>query len=220
MGPVQPEPATSSPGRHRTRSLNKHQRRTASTRRALLAAGRRIFSRDGFERCRIEDIASAAGHTRGAFYAHFQSKEDLFFALLETESSKRFTEIATALEHCSDGQQSLNALREYYVRRASDRPWMMLTLEFKLFALRHPELRAKLAGRHRRIRASLKLDVIDRLLRAGIKPGRESEERTKVALEALLNGLVLEYAYDPERISRDEVSALLEQYFDLMVRSE
>lgn len=210
-----PAPA---PGGAQAVSLNKHQQRTASTQRALLAAGRRIFSRDGFERCRIEDIASAAGHTRGAFYAHFQSKEDLFFALLEQEANTRLTEIRSALEQCSDAKQGLKALRDYYVHRASDRQWVMLMLEFKLFALRHPELRAKLARTHRRIRASLKLDVIDRLLRARVPGGRESEEAIKVALEALLNGLLLENAYDPERISREQVSALLGQYFDLLVR--
>lgn len=209
-----PEPDGSTPAA----ALNKHQQRTASTQRALLAAGRRIFSRDGFERCRIEDIAAAAGYTRGAFYAHFQGKEDLFFALLEQQANARLAEIRATLERCRDAKQGLKALRDYYVQRASDRQWAMLMLEFKLFALRHPELRAKLAGTHRRIRASLKLEVIDRLLRARAPGSRESEEVTKVALEALLNGLLLENAYDPERISKEQVSALLGQYFDLLMR--
>src|SRR5579862_4390803 len=68
---------------------NKHQQRTAATRRGLLDAARRIFARDGFEACRIEDIAAAAGHTRGAFYAHFSAKEDLFFAIFEREAGRR-----------------------------------------------------------------------------------------------------------------------------------
>ena len=65
------------------RGPNKHQQRTEQTRRKLLEAGLRIFVRDGFEAARIEDIAAAAGHTRGAFYANFETKEDLTYALID-----------------------------------------------------------------------------------------------------------------------------------------
>src|ERR1700735_713335 len=57
--------------------------RTEATRRRLLAAAEKIFARVGFEAARLEDIASLAGYTRGAFYANFDDKEDIFFALLE-----------------------------------------------------------------------------------------------------------------------------------------
>ncbi len=82
-------------------SLNKHQLRTEATRRALLKSARRIFAHDGFEACRLEDITAAIGHTRGAFYAHFRTKEDLFFALLEQEAEKRLKQINAALSEPS-----------------------------------------------------------------------------------------------------------------------
>ena len=140
----------------RVREQTKHQQRTEATRRALLDAARRIFARDGFEASRIEDIASATGHTRGAFYAHFSSKEDLFFALLEQDAGERLRGLRSVLERCPDSENRMRALRKFYVARASDRQWVMLALEFKLFALRHPKLRARLARTHRRIRESLK----------------------------------------------------------------
>jgi len=59
------------------------QDRAISTRRDLMEAARRIFARDGFEIARLEDIAATAGKTRGAFYANFRDKEDVFFALFE-----------------------------------------------------------------------------------------------------------------------------------------
>src|ERR1700758_2952101 len=83
-----------------TPAANKHQQRTAATRRALLDAARRIFSRDGLEACRIEDIAAATGHTRGAFYAHFPTKEDLFFALFEQEAGDRLRDLRSVMERC------------------------------------------------------------------------------------------------------------------------
>lgn len=186
---------------------NKHQQRTASTRRALLASARRIFARDGFEACRIEDIAAATGHTRGAFYAHFSSKENLFFAIFEQEAGRRVQQIHDLLEGCENAGDRLAALRRFYISRASDREWAMLVLEFKLFAVRHPKLRPKLAATHRRLRESLRLENV----------AQACDEPQKAALEAILSGLSLEYAYDPVRLSKSQARAILGQLFDALV---
>src|ERR1700722_13115888 len=195
----------------------KHQQRTEATRRALLDAARRIFARDGFEAARIEDIAGATGHTRGAFYAHFSSKEDLFFALFEQEAGDRLRGLRAVMERCPNTAGRLRALRKFYVGRVSDRQWVMLALEFKLFALRHPRLRARLARTHRRIRASLKLEIISKLIPGLMNSSRESQEVRRVALEAVLNGLVLEHAYDPETISQAQATTVLGRMFDVLM---
>jgi len=198
----------------------KHQQRTEATRRALLDAAKRIFARDGFEASRIEDIAGATGHTRGAFYAHFNNKEDLFFALFEQEAGERLRDLRSSLEKCRDSTGRLRALRKFYVGRALDRQWVMLALEFKLFALRHPKLRARLARTHRRIRESLKLEMIGNLIPNLLKDGRELREVRRVALEAALNGLVLEHAYDPESISQIQATAVLGRMFDVLMAAK
>src|SRR5580700_320203 len=203
-----------------SREQTKHQQRTEATRRALLDAAKRIFARDGFEAARIEDIAGATGHTRGAFYAHFNSKADLFFALFEQEAGDRLRDLRSVLEKCPDSGGRLRALRTFYVRRVSDRQWVMLALEFKLFALRHPKLRARLARTHRRIRESLKLETIGSLIPELMKDRRESRELRRVALEAVLNGLVLEHAYDPETISQTQATAVLGRMFDVLMAAK
>jgi len=195
----------------------KHQQRTEATRRALLQAARRIFARDGFEASRIEDIVAATGRTRGAFYAHFRSKEDLFFALLEQEANRRLAQLRGVLERLNSDSARVEALREFYVRRATDRQWVMLTLEFKLFALRHPHLRAKLARTHRRIRESLKLETIRGMIPSLLNGRPESQQLRRVALEAVLNGLALEHAYDAETISEAQVTSVLGQVFDVLM---
>ena len=198
----------------------KHQQRTEATRRALLDAARRIFARDGFEATRIEDIAGATGHTRGAFYAHFSSKEDLFFALFEQEAGDRLRGLRAVMERCPNTAGRLRALRKFYVGRVSDRQWVMLALEFKLFAWRHPKLRARLARTHRRIRESLKLETISKFIPELMTAGRASRELRRVALEAVLNGLVLEHAYDPQAISQTQATAVLGRMFDLVMAAK
>jgi AcrR family transcriptional regulator len=54
----------------------------ARNRRALLAAARRVFERDGFVAARITDIADEAGLAHGSFYSHFQGKEEALAAVL------------------------------------------------------------------------------------------------------------------------------------------
>ncbi len=197
---------------------NKHQQRTEATRARLLKAAQRVFARDGFEASRIEDIAREAGHTRGAFYANFESKEELFFALLEREGAKHFAELQKILECCANPEERLEVLREYYVKRIADPQWMRLSLEFKLFALRHGRLRAKLARAHRRARGPVKTESIMNLLPGRVQASSDSDEARRAALEATLGGLWLEHAYDPKRISEDQAIALLRRVFDTVMQ--
>ncbi len=57
--------------------------RSAQTRGRLIAAGRSLFAEKGFAGAGREEIAEAAGVTRGALYHHFASKHALFQAVLE-----------------------------------------------------------------------------------------------------------------------------------------
>jgi AcrR family transcriptional regulator len=191
---------------------NKHQQRTEATRRKLLNAALRIFVRDGFEAARIEDIAREAGHTRGAFYANFASKEDLFFALLQREANEKVDRLRRILEQRSTPEERMELLRHYYADRIADRRWVMLMLEFKLFAVRHRRLRARLAVRHRKIRSTANVTAIRALL-----PSLDPDDGCRAALEAVLGGLVLEHAYDPKRLSQKEVFSTLRQIFDLLM---
>jgi AcrR family transcriptional regulator len=196
-------------------AVNKHQQKTEATRRKLLEAALRIFARDGFEAARLEDIAAESGHTRGAFYANFDTKEDLFFALLEQQASERLIDLRRRLEKHANMPARLRTLRAYYLERATDCPSMLLMLEFKLFALRHPKMRARLAAAHRRIRASLNHEALTKLLPSHLDA--KQKEIDKILLEVLLVGLVLEHAYDPKRISAKQTVATLGRAFDLLI---
>src|ERR1700685_3909241 len=94
------------------KSRNK-QERALNTRSELIAAAQDIFTRDGFENSRIEDIAAKAGKTRGAFYANFKDKEDVFFAIFEEELDRDIQEIRPLLQKVSTLKDRIHALAEY-----------------------------------------------------------------------------------------------------------
>lgn len=200
-------------------SANKHQQKTEATRSKLLKSARQVFARNGFEAARIEDIAKEAGHTRGAFYANFESKEEVFFALLEQQAAEHISKMEQRLEGCSTEEERMGALREYYVGLLADRRWSLLMLEFKLFALRHGQLRPKLLKTHRQIRASLTKAKLERLLPSDVTDKVDTQDPMRRALEATLHGLVLEHAYDPSSMTEEHVTAFLRQIFDALVVS-
>ena len=198
--------------------VNKHQQKTEATRRKLLAAARRVFARHGFEAARIDDIAVEAGHTRGAFYANFNSKEDLFLVLLEEQAAIHLDQFRKVLENCSDEAEKLREVRNYYVSRATNQQWSILVLEFKLYALRQGRLRAKLARAHRSIKAKMQLDEIHKLLPLRFQRASDSSDLQKTTLEGILRGMVLEHAYDPTAISKPGLELMLGRLFDVVVQ--
>ena len=55
----------------------------AAIRERLLAAGKDLFARRGIRATTVEQLARAAGISKGAFYLFYPSKEALFFAIVE-----------------------------------------------------------------------------------------------------------------------------------------
>ena len=192
--------------------------RTRSTRRKLLDAAKRIFAKDGFEAARLEDIAAGAGYTRGAFYANFKSKEDIFFALLEEWVRERIESLTDALRRHSDPAEKLVALRTHYAELATDRRLVLISMEFKLFALRHPEAHARLRSRHRRIRASFG-ELFSEIMSALGKTIPIAYPAASACLGAVSQGLLLEHLLDPKTLSDGDVPRVLGLFFDSIFSS-
>ncbi len=70
--------------------------RTSATRRALLDAARDQFAERGYTGTGREQVAAAAGVTRGALYHHFGTKEGLFRAVVEELEAGLAEQVATA----------------------------------------------------------------------------------------------------------------------------
>ena len=206
-----------SPG---SRSTLCQAERTEATRGKLLAAAKLIFAKDGFEAARLEDIAASAGYTRGAFYANFESKEDIFFALLEDYVQERIESLTTTLRQHSGALEQLAALRKHYAEVARDRRLVLISMEFKLYALRHPEAHARLQNLHRRIRASFGKLLSDLLRPLRVALPIENPAAISACLGSVAEGLLLERLVDAKTLAEDDVRRVLGLFFDTIFRLE
>jgi AcrR family transcriptional regulator len=99
------------------------------TRAGLITGARKVFAEKGYEAASVADLAAAAGYTKGALYAHFESKEALFLAVIDDAQA----------ETCELGPEALR------LASTGDLADIMLSLEAYLYALRHPGQRDAIA---------------------------------------------------------------------------
>jgi AcrR family transcriptional regulator len=59
------------------------QQRSEETRTKIMESAIKLFSNSGFNKASVDDICGEAGISKGAFYHHFKSKQELFLALLD-----------------------------------------------------------------------------------------------------------------------------------------
>ncbi len=146
-----------------------------------------------------------------------RGKEEIFFALLEKWVWQRIDSVRAALREQKTPRQKLAALRKYYAEIAKDRRVVLISLEFKLFALRHPEAHARLQDRHRRLRAMWG-ELVAELLEALGRTLPISNTAASAACSSLAQGLLLEQLVDPKTLSEKDVRHILGLFFDSVFR--
>ncbi|MEB3980456.1 TetR family transcriptional regulator [Mycobacterium sp. 663a-19] len=132
------------------------ERRLEHTRNLLLDAAEEVFARRGLPAAALEDIADAAGYTRGAIYSHFGAKEELFLAVVERQRQRfldGFTDTIESFHRLSD--INLDELANRWRQMSSSTDRAALGYEFTLFLLRNPEARERLAEQRLEIIRSL-----------------------------------------------------------------
>jgi len=84
------------------------------TRQAIMESARRLFAERGVARTSLDQIAQAAGLTRGAIYWHFANKAELFTALREDSLLPFFQGMGETLQEDAHGDP-LRALEEMFL---------------------------------------------------------------------------------------------------------
>ena len=170
----------------------------------MLRAAAQVFAERGFHEATLDEVAAAAGFTKGAVYSNFKNKEDLFLALVEDAYARDMAAIKETLE-ASDipPEARLGDFVEMMRQELTYLPDMgALYLEFQLYALRNPSARERLNELERAdIRAIADIIESERTERE-IDIG-EPAERTARIIVALFRGISMMRTSDPEMAGED-----------------
>jgi len=197
---------------------SKHQVRTEETQAKILAAAEATFSERGFESAQLEDVAARAGYTRGAIYAHYASKEDLFLALMEHRVLTKFVAIRKTIENEPDVASRPGIFKRWLTAQLSDHTWGTLMLEFKLYALRRPESREKLENMFDLLFRSSGKDFVVLLFGNTLdKAARAAAERRLAVMGAVLGAVILESHFRPKLLTKQHMQLLLEELYEALI---
>lgn len=179
------------------------------TRDLLLSAAEQVFARVGYERAQVEEIAEAAGFSKGALYAHFKSKEELFLGLYETKTASYVAKLRNVLDSAPTREGKIDEFRSFYIDLSKEKDWALITLEVKLFIRRHPEVKERL----RQIDEHVGDSVEGALTRLFGNSARAAGE----ALGGIFSALVLEADLEPDVLPERKMRAMLGTTFDALL---
>jgi len=199
----------------KSRPENKHQVKTAATRADLLVAAEAVFVREGYERAQIEEIAHQAGRTRGAVYAHFKDKEDIFLALLENKAEGRLDSYLRDAPSVSF-EERVNTGRLLFLNTIEEENWPILMLEFKLFALRSRGSLERIQGIHKVLYDDVRREVLTDEF--GFTETEKDRALIGLAvLKSLPGAVALERQFNPLMRSHQLLQDVLEAVFLTLV---
>lgn len=99
------------------------QQRGEATRNDIIGVARRLFSDFGYHNTGIADIQAATGMTKGAFYHHFRSKQDLALAVLEAARSDYLRQVIEPAQREADAGRRLSTLLDRIIEVNGQPEW-------------------------------------------------------------------------------------------------
>ena len=113
------------------------------TRARLIDSAMKLFSTRGYDHATIDDISQDAGYSKGAYYFHFSTKEDILIELLRRWSEDRSAALAGA--GGDEGASDIRAMLEALFSYDSDRRWPGVLLEFWAQSMRNEDVKKRVA---------------------------------------------------------------------------
>jgi|SRR6187402_718939 len=203
-----------------SRTPRKPQARTEATKTKILDAAQLLFSELGFENTQLDEVAARAGSSRGGIYAHYKSKEDLFLALMEHRVSAAFKEACKKLEEEPDLKKRLKMFKEWFLERVCAPDAGTLLMEYKLYAVRRPEVRDRLVGLYNALFTRTDQDLREVLFGKKLtKAERIAIEQRVAVLGGALSALILESHFRPALFTPSHLRRLAEEMFDALMHT-
>jgi len=174
------------------------RRRREETRQRLVDAALPVFARNGFERATVDEIVREAGYSKGAFYVHFESKEDLFWAMLDERIDGVQDTLRNAIDiELSVAENQRRILHAIFAMDKADPAWPALFMEFAAHGARNPKVREKLGEMYRRWH-SFTVETLKGAKEAGKIRADLDVDFTASVIIALMEGTLIQSRLTPD----------------------
>ena len=189
------------------------------TRARLFEAAAEVFAKYGVGAASVEQIASAAGFSRGAFYSNFASKNELLLAMLDEHVQRSIGHNLELLAEHPDTLGFLEAMRADLGREDDPLHRLpLLQIELILHVARTPRHRRALAERLRTMRTLIGRIVVSTLRAAGVEREIDVQEAGTLLL-AIEDGLRLHRLIDPSSTPADAYLVAVRFLQDLLLET-
>jgi AcrR family transcriptional regulator len=131
-------------------SATRKRRDRGETRQRLLEAAFTVFAHNGYERATVDEIVREAGFSKGAFYVHFESKEDLFWELLQERIEAQQAVFRQAIDPSLTVEENERRILETVFSMNDDPFGRAVFLEFTAHGMRNEMVRERLAAMYER----------------------------------------------------------------------
>lgn len=171
-------------------------------RRQIRGAAYRAFRDAGYHDTTVDAICEAASISKGAFYWHYASKQEVFVDILDTWTTEVMDELYEQFEAALNSPDYVSTVTSALEREINrGRVIVPLWLEFAVLARREPEIRQALSNFYRRARTA-----ITEMLRPLLADRYREDEIASIAAVffGAYAGLVMQDVSDPERADAAE----------------
>jgi AcrR family transcriptional regulator len=186
------------------------QEQQALTRSRLMRAASKVFSRKGMQQASIDEVVHEAGYTKGAFYANFRSKEELFLAMLDERFADRLGEVERAFSSEEPPpEQARHAAAGFAHSSRADPDHERLFLEFASYALQDPRFREELLARFSTLRARMGAIYERRMKAYGIEPPVPTDRIVRMVI-VMADGWALWRLLEPDAMDDEMFESMME----------
>jgi TetR/AcrR family transcriptional regulator, transcriptional repressor of aconitase len=191
----------------------------AQTRATLITVGRKHFLHYGLGGAVAEKIAEDAGYSRGALYANFDGKEDLFLAVIREEQACRSGIFRSILKDEPSSRKRLRKMRDTIADMLTDRDWIVLRAEFEAGALRSERIRQSFVEMHR-LQIHDGGELVKDLLKSSEVISRLKPDDFIMVMHNLAHGLAVTQKILGPELSQKSTRSLIQSLFDHLMSSE
>lgn len=165
----------------------------------ILDAAMETFSKVGFHKARMSDIAETSGLSKGSLYWYFENKNDLIVNLLARVFEPELKDLGDLL---TDTRPVDERLLAYAERSADDMvkmlKWVPLVHDFIALAFRQETIKESIKKFYQQ-----NMEILESLIQQGLDSGELKADNAKdaaIAIGSILEGTVVLWTYAQEQI--------------------